>query len=230
MDWLNAGSPPHYVWALLGLYSLLEWFLGWSKDVKANSLIGTIAGMLGAVLGKVPGVGPFLALVAAPAGSPPAPAALSASAEVKAKKDGGYVRVAFLPGLAAIALCVALACGPNTGTNVKQVSIDTAACALGSVPKDAAPLLQDLQNSLGGAPNAWGNAVGVAISAGVDVAACLFAALTHFVQVEHQGHAEAGMAQVVSDRLATFGSAVQALRGKAATTRTKESPPHDETK
>jgi hypothetical protein len=107
-------------------------------------------------------------------------------------------------------------CGPNTANNVRGIAIDTAACELGNVPKDVAPLLQDLQNALGGAPQPWGNAVGVAIAAGVDVAACLFAALSHFAQ---QGHAETNA--VVADRLATFGAAVHALQGKTAPTKSK---------
>lgn len=72
-------------------------------------------------------------------------------------------------------------CGPNTATNVKTVAVDVGQCAFGKVPPDLLPLLGDLQNAVTGTADAWGNATSVAITAGVDVAECLFAALVHFV-------------------------------------------------
>lgn len=73
MNWLDASlslfglAAPRWAWIGLGLLMLVEWFLGWSHSVKANSLLGAIARLLHLVLGRIPVLGPLLEAVARPA-------------------------------------------------------------------------------------------------------------------------------------------------------------------
>lgn len=120
--------------------------------------------------------------------------------------------------LAALALGIAgtllflPSCGPNTGTNVKHVAIDTAACSIGKVPTDAAPLLTDLVKSLTGSADAWGNATSVAIAAGVDVASCLFSAVEHALANQPPAMVAPIALAMRADRMAVFKAQITKLK------------------
>jgi hypothetical protein len=78
VSWLFAGSPPHYVYFLAAVYSLIEYYLPRTEKVKARSLFEALAN----VLALVPGVGavaakfgtPVLAAAAPLPAAPPPPA------------------------------------------------------------------------------------------------------------------------------------------------------------
>lgn len=120
--------------------------------------------------------------------------------------------------LAALALGVAgtllflPSCGPNTGSNVKGVAIDAGLCELGKVPSEAAPLLSDLEKSVSGTPDAWAGATSAAISAGIGVAECLFAAVAHFLSSQPPAMVAPIALAMRADRMAIWKAQIAAVR------------------
>lgn len=77
VDFLVQGSPAHYLYVVAGAILGLEWWLGRTDAVAANSTIALVAGLLETVLRLVPGVGPVLSTVAARIARPAGPGASS---------------------------------------------------------------------------------------------------------------------------------------------------------
>jgi len=79
--WLKA----HWLYEALGIYTVIEWWLGFNKSkTKSASAIALAANLLGVFLRRVPGLGPLLdvigragaaepALASPPLPTPPAP-------------------------------------------------------------------------------------------------------------------------------------------------------------
>ena len=53
IEYLKAGSPPHWMAMLTALYALLEWYLPRTNSVKARSVGEALANMIGAIVPAV---------------------------------------------------------------------------------------------------------------------------------------------------------------------------------
>lgn len=119
-----AGAP-RWLIGLVALYAMLEWALGRSDKLKANSTVALVAQFLGFVLGLIPGAGPLLAKamewLARPAGAP----AQGAGGVVPLRSSGSsgralvMVLAILVSAIMSIAVIVALAItlGGCAGTN-----------------------------------------------------------------------------------------------------------------